>query len=200
MLFKDPILKRIATGEVTKAFRIWKRPTVKSGGTLQTSVGLLAIDELVAVDRKGITTQQAQAAGYADLPELLAKLDAGREGTLYQISIHVAGPDPRIELRNQAEITSDEVTHLREKLRRLDDRSPTGPWTLSALRLIEKYPERPAGDLAPLIGMEKERFKTNIRKLKNLGLTESLLPGYRLSPRGAFFLRIVAKGEAGTHE
>jgi hypothetical protein len=30
----------------------------------------------------------------------------------------------------------------------------------------------------------KQRFKTNVRKLKELGLTESLEVGYRLSPRG----------------
>ncbi len=31
-------------------------------------------------------------------------------------------------------------------------------------------------------------FKTNVRKLKALGLTESLEVGYRLSPRGRAFL------------
>ena len=32
--------------------------------------------------------------------------------------------------------------------------------------------------------MEKARFKSHVRKLKGLGLTESLKVGYRLSPRG----------------
>lgn len=31
-------------------------------------------------------------------------------------------------------------------------------------------------------------FKRNVRKLKSLGLTESLEVGYRLSPRGKLFL------------
>jgi len=34
------------------------------------------------------------------------------------------------------------------------------------------------------VGLEKEAFKLNVRKLKNLGLTESLGTGYRISPRG----------------
>ena len=33
-------------------------------------------------------------------------------------------------------------------------------------------------------GRERHPFKTDVRKLKELGLTESLEVGYRLSPRG----------------
>jgi hypothetical protein len=38
--------------------------------------------------------------------------------------------------------------------------------------------------LAEEMAMPRPEFKTNVRKLKNLGLTESLDVGYRLSPRG----------------
>jgi hypothetical protein len=38
------------------------------------------------------------------------------------------------------------------------------------------------------MGMEKPPFKVNVRKLKALGLTESLEVGYRLSPRAEAFL------------
>jgi ribosomal protein S19E (S16A) len=37
--------------------------------------------------------------------------------------------------------------------------------------------------------MEKLRFKARVRQLKELGLTESLEVGYRLSPRGRALLR-----------
>ncbi len=36
MLFKQRILDGIARGEITVAFRKWRRPTVKSGGRLRT--------------------------------------------------------------------------------------------------------------------------------------------------------------------
>ena len=39
-------------------------------------------------------------------------------------------------------------------------------------------------ELAESVGAETKRFKGNVRKLKELGLTESLKVGYRLSPRG----------------
>ncbi len=43
---------------------------------------------------------------------------------------------------------------------------------------------RPAGEL----GRERLPFKADVRKLKRLGLTESLDVGYRLSPRGRAYL------------
>jgi hypothetical protein len=52
------------------------------------------------------------------------------------------------------------------------------------LELIARHPETRAADLAPMLGRERLPFKADVRKLKELGLTESLRIGYRLSPRG----------------
>ena len=51
-----------------------------------------------------------------------------------------------------------------------------------------------ARDAAASLGREKLPFKRDVRKLKELGLTKSLLVGYRLSPRGRAYLR----GATGT--
>ena len=56
------------------------------------------------------------------------------------------------------------------------------------LKLIKKQPETLASKLAEAAGFEKQWFKSNVRKLKELGLTESLAVGYCLSPRGSAFL------------
>jgi hypothetical protein len=56
------------------------------------------------------------------------------------------------------------------------------------LRLIEARPGERAADLARSLGRETLPFKRDVRKLKELGLTESLEVGYRLSPRGRSFL------------
>ena len=45
-----------------------------------------------------------------------------------------------------------------------------------------------APDLAASLGRETLPFKRDVRKLKELGLTESLEVGYRLSPRGRAYL------------
>jgi predicted transcriptional regulator len=59
------------------------------------------------------------------------------------------------------------------------------------LELIAARSEIPAAELAEAIGREKQPFKRDVRKLKELGLTESLNPGYRLSPRGRAVLRAI---------
>ena len=41
---------------------------------------------------------------------------------------------------------------------------------------------------------ETRPFKADVRKLKELGLTESLPVGYRLSPRGERYLEETARG------
>jgi len=46
MLFRQNTLQQIAAGRVTRAFRRWRRPSVKSGGTLKTRAGLLGIESV----------------------------------------------------------------------------------------------------------------------------------------------------------
>lgn len=190
MLFKQFILDKLATGQVTLAFRRWNRPTVKAGGCLKTSVGVLHIRSLETIDEERITLQAARRAGFDSIEELLDSLGE-REGELYRIEFERAGDDPRIALREDADLSEGDIKDLRSRLSRLDDRNKSGPWTTMVLRLIASHPERRAADLANQSGFEKEWLKTNIRKLKNLGLTESLEVGYRLSPRGEAFLAAI---------
>jgi hypothetical protein len=69
------------------------------------------------------------------------------------------------------------------------DRARGEPWTRQVLELILDRPETLAAELAASLGREKLPFKRDVRKLKELGLTESLPVGYRLSPRGRAYLR-----------
>jgi hypothetical protein len=62
------------------------------------------------------------------------------------------------------------------------------PGPTPTLRLIGDRPGVRAADLAAAVGRERHPFKTDVRKLKELGLTESLEVGYRLSPRGRALL------------
>ena len=69
-------------------------------------------------------------------------------------------------------------------------------WTRATLALIDAYPGVRAEDLAGRPGLDKARFKHRARRLKDLGLTESLPLGYRLSPRGAAVLAAIARPQA----
>jgi predicted transcriptional regulator len=73
-------------------------------------------------------------------------------------------------------------------LARFDRASKDGPWTVAVLEVIRDRPAVRAPDLAASFGRETQPFKRDVRKLKDLGLTESLEVGYRLSPRGRAFL------------
>ena len=188
MLLKQATLEAVAEGEVTLAFRCWRRPTVRTGGTLVTPIGVLSIDSVDAIDPEHITESEARAAGHSDLEGLLAALTKRPEGTVYRVSFHLAGPDPRISLRARIPDSAEELDQLRSRLARWDSSSTVGPWTLPVLKLIERNPGVRAADLAATVGQETKRFKANVRKLKGLGLTESLEVGYRLSPRGEVVL------------
>jgi hypothetical protein len=86
-------------------------------------------------------------------------------------------------------MSRDEVARVATRLARLDAASRRGPWTMTVLHLIARRPGVRAADLAASTGVDTKWLKGNVRKLKELGLTESLAVGYRLSPRGRVFLR-----------
>src|SRR5262245_10948801 len=181
MLFPQRFWSGLADGSVEVAFRRWRRAGVKAGGTQLTPAGLLAID---AVDVGDISEDDARRAGHRDRAELLAELARHPDGTLYRIAFHHAGADPRVALREDADVSEDDLAGIRARLARLDRAGSHGPWTEGVLRLIAAHPAVRAADLAASLGRETQPFKTDVRKLKRLGLTESLEVGYRLSPRG----------------
>jgi hypothetical protein len=188
VLFRRRSLDGIRAGQITLAFRRWDRPRAKAGGRQRTAVGELAIDSVERVPRSAITAADAARAGHSSLKELMAELDARGEAPIWRIELHWAGEDARRELRARASLSDAEVGELRARLARFDAASRHGSWTRQTLELIAARPETRAEDIAAAIGREKLPFKRDVRKLKELGLTESLLIGYRLSPRGQALL------------
>jgi hypothetical protein len=188
VILTQAVLDGIRHGTITRAYRRWRRPTVKSGGTLLTAGGQVEIRAVAPVLLDAITASDAQAAGYPSREALVADLASRPDGVLYRIDFGSVGPDPRVALRQQAPIDDAERQDLRARLLRLDARAESGAWTRRTLELIRDHPGRRAGDLCREVGQERLAFKTNVRKLKALGLTESLEVGYRLSPRGAAVL------------
>ena len=184
MLLKQETLRGVAEGRITLAFRRWRRPTVRPGGTLLTSAGLLSIDSVDRLDLDDITGREAEAAGFSDLETLRSTLRKPGEGSIYRITLHLAGPDPRLALRGQIPESREELEELHGRLARWDAASKAGPWTHAVMSLLEQKPGIRAADLSTEVGMKRDRFKANVRRLKGLGLTESLEVGYRLSPRG----------------
>jgi hypothetical protein len=179
MLFRQEILEGIAAGRVTLAFRRWRRAPPANGSSLRSPVGVLCLDRVTVVAEGDITPDDVRRTGMT-IDELRASL-AG-EGTLLRIELRLAGDDPRIALRDclpqQAELEA-----IIKKLARIDAASAQ-PWTTRYLQLIAKRPGIVSRVLARQVDADVPPFKRRVRQLKELGLTESLEVGYRLSPRG----------------
>ncbi len=191
MLFKQNILDGIVAGRVTLAFRRWRRPSVKDEGSLHTAVGLLSIEDVAPCSNASLTEADARAAGFDDLRTLRADLAGQRDGQLYRIAFRLLGKDPRVAVRENTDLSADQLAALLAKLARLDK---AGAWTRATLQTIAENESRRAGDLAEMLGRDKDWLKLHIRKLKNLGLTESLGTGYRISPCGKLVLKAMPKG------
>jgi hypothetical protein len=195
VLLTRATLDRIAAGDVDLVFRLWKRPTVRAGGRLRTAIGVLAVHEVDVVPPESITDAEARRAGYADAAAVRAAL-VPRQTTstkarvarpdessrVHRVRVTRAGDDPRATLR-ETRLGRTELTEMLARLEAMEARA-TNPWVFATLDLISRWPGRRAPELAELLGRETLPWKAQVRRLKELGLTESLPVGYRLSPRG----------------
>ena len=179
MLFRHEILQGIAEGRVTLAFRRWRRAPPVEGSTLRSPVGVLSLDRVTAVDEGDITPEDVRRTGMsvAELRTLIAG-----EGTLLRIELRLIGDDPRIALRERLP-EPVELDAIVARLVRIDTAAKTS-WTTPYLQLIADQPAIVSHVLAPKVSADVPQFKRRVRQLKELGLTESLEVGYRLSPRG----------------
>lgn len=184
MLIDADDFEAIASGRFDTAFRKWIRPTVKAGGTLTTAAGVLAVDAVDAIALNAVTPEDLKRAGFEARSDLDAML-ANREGTLFRIRLRYLGEDPRAALRENADLSDAEANNVAETLSRMDG---SVPWVRRTLELIQSHPGLSAHELAKLLEVPQVKLKGNIRRLKALGLTESLPVGYRLSPRGQAWL------------
>lgn len=180
MLFKKRFWAGLQDGSIRLAFRRWKKAAVRPGGQLRLAGVVLAFDQVEVIDEQHITHEEAQLAGYTSRDELLAELGRGAEGHIYRIVLRPIGPDGRLALREQAELSDGELQTLARRVEKLG--------ALAILQAIAAHPGRRAAELAAELGRETLPFKLQVRKLKEHGLTESLAVGYRLSPRGQALL------------
>lgn len=202
MLFTADAHPGLASGAITVTFRAWSRPQAKVGGRYKVGDVLLQVDSLSQVPVSSITDADARLAGAADAAAVVAGLsrrprgrytsgsaapDVRPDTLVWRIGFHRVEPDGP-SLASQSDLTADDVAEITRRLGRLDAASSVGPWTMPTLTLIAAQPGVVSTVLAETLGRERASFKVDVRKLKRLGLTESLEVGYRLSPRGRAFL------------
>lgn len=189
MLIRRAELDAIRAGRIDLGFRRWDRPRLRVGTRMRTAIGLVEVTGVDAVALEEISEAEAKRAGAGSRADLLARLSRHPERPVFRVGLRYAGPDPRAALREQADLSDAEHAQIVRRLDRLDSASREGPWTRATLAAIGRRPATLAAELAHELGREKPAFKRDVRKLKELGLTESLRTGYRLSARGRALVR-----------
>lgn len=178
LLFTSDAHAGLRSGEITLTFRAWKRPQARAGGRHRVhGVGTLVVDDARLVPTSSITEDDARRAGAPDRAALLRRLGGATQ--VWRVAFHLddAPPPPGP--------SEDEVLR---RLRRL-------PWALDVLRLVRDRPATVSTELAAALGRERLPFKADVRRLKALGLTESLAVGYRLTPLGERVTSALEGGE-----
>jgi hypothetical protein len=190
VLLNRAIADGIADGSITLVLRRWDAARAKPGGTQRTPAGTIRIDAVTEYPGGyRVTDEQARRAGFPDADAAMAELDRRRSGFVYAITVSYLAPDERPGLAADDRLGAADVTDIAARLDRWDAASRGRPWTRQTLALIAANEAMRAPDLAARMNFDVPYFKRNVRKLKGLGLTISLDVGYRLSPRGAAFLR-----------
>ena len=190
MLLPPKVARGVADGSVTLAFRRWRKQDVQPGSEFRTVAGVIRVEAVEVVEVvDAITDEDARLAGWPDAARLRRQLDKVESDVpTYRVTLSWAGPDPRVALRESADLSDEDVAAIDAKLDRLDRASSHGPWTMATLDIIRRRPHTRAPDLAAELGRERDPFKIDVRKLKNLGLTRSFDVGYEVSPRGRAYL------------
>ena len=168
---------QIRSGAVTLTLRNWKRPHAKVGTVYRLRPsGAVKVTRIGTVRLSEITPEDANRAGFASVDALAAFLDLPLSAEVTSVEFALTDDVPK----RTPTLTPEEVA---KRLAATDQRSGS-PWTARVLALIEAHPAIRAGDLAPAMGWDTPKFKANVRKLKALGLTQSLEVGYRLTVLG----------------
>jgi hypothetical protein len=191
MLIRMKLLQLILDGTITLQFRKWRRPSVKQGTLLKTALGQIEIQQVDIVPEKDLSEEEARAAGFESREALLQSLQKVEHGDIYKIAVRYHSQDPRINLRNNTDLSSDNYAMLVKKLHRLDAASKEGAWTKETLLAISRHPRVVSTELATKLSRERMWLKLNIRKLKNMGLTISHDVGYEISPLGREVLKLL---------
>ncbi|MCY4376472.1 MAG: hypothetical protein OXC31_22165 [Spirochaetaceae bacterium] len=178
MQFDTQGSRGILAGRITVSFRNWKRPHAAVGGVyhLRPS-GAVKVTGVLTVRLCDIEAGDLRRSGFDSVAEVAGFLKLPESASVTRVEFELTDEPAAKAL---TELSADEVV---TRLQATDRRS-AAPWTAGVLRLIRAHPATRAGDLAPRMGWETPVFKANVRKLKRLGLTQSLETGYSLTDLG----------------
>ena len=182
----DRIARGVAAGEITETYFRWPSPQARPGARVLTRRGLVEITSVTEIDPAALTDRDAARAGFATAAGLHASL-ARHRGRTYRLALtHLgAGEEP-----GPAPAALDQPTseRLQAQLARLDLATPRGPWTRHVLDTLRRHPGLSPADLAARQQRPVSRAKTDIWRLRELGLIDTTGEGLHLSALALSYL------------
>ncbi|GAB3689409.1 hypothetical protein GCM10027597_44370 [Saccharopolyspora tripterygii] len=182
----DRIARGVAAGEITETYFRWPSPHARPGARVPTRRGLVEITSVTEIDPASLTDHDAARAGFTTAAGLHASLDRHR-GRTYRLALAHLGP---VEQPHPAPEALDERTRgrLQAQLARLDLATPRGPWTRHVLEALRRHPGLSPAELADQQQRPVSRAKTDIWRLRELGLIDTTGQGLHLSALALSYL------------
>lgn len=94
MEFSAELRDRVAAGDITVSFRLWRRPQVRVGGRYRVGHATIEVDSVELIPFSAITAADIEEAGEADRESLRRRAaHAGPiadETLVYRIEFHLA--------------------------------------------------------------------------------------------------------------
>ncbi len=174
---------RVARGEITVSFRLWKTAKVKAGKLYPTGFGTIEVQDVQVIPAALVRKKDVRPSGCGSIKAIWelagehTSTEVNPDTLLHRVQFRFLGDVPPDSARAPVE----DLDKLAARLQKMDRLSSRGPWTNDVLRLIEAGPHVPARVLAADLGWETLDFKARVRRLKALGLTISHEVGYELS-------------------
>lgn len=183
------ILRGVAAGEITEAYLRWPSRLAEPGSRLSTAVGTIGIGAVTRVDPGELTDADARRAGFGSAAGLRSSLDKHGRGEVYRVVLHFEGPAEG-PVPEPVVLGARERERIDRELARLDVSAPRGPWTRQVLAELAARPGVRAAELAAEQNRPVSRCKSDLWRLRELGLVEPHGAGFGLSARGRAFLEV----------
>ena len=120
MLFTRPFKERIAAGEITLTYRVWRQPRAKAGGRYNIPpYGAIEVASVTQTRLDAVTAADARDAGFATVEELARQLKAASDAAVYRVAFEFLGSKP-VKQPDKGLLADEELADLAARLRKTD--------------------------------------------------------------------------------
>ena len=172
-----------------------QKPHVRPGGRYRCHpIGVLEVDAIRIGTGATSTRRTRSPPGSAASASSFAHLATGPGGTLstdgelFRIDLHYGGDGDRVEIALDDRLTAEDIARIRERLERLDARTP---WTRKTLDLLSGIPAWRLPGFGRPPGPRDGSLQGRCAQAQAVRTSQSFEAGIEISPRGRAYLAAV---------